>query len=123
MNRVYRRFRDRVQFVVVYIKEIHPTDGWQVKENEKDAVLFRQHRSMEERVQVGEACMVKMALEMPAVVDEMDDAVTKNYAAMPERLFLIGSDGKVAYRGGMGPMFFRPKEWEAAIAGFLGEAT
>ena len=94
-----------------------------MKENEKDAVLFRQHRSMEERVQVGEACMVKMALEMPAVVDEMDDAVTKNYAAMPERLFLIGSDGKVAYRGGMGPMFFRPKEWEAAIEGYLGATT
>ncbi len=49
-------------------------------------------------MQVGEACMLKMALEMPAVVDEMDDAVTKNYAAMPERLFLIGPDGKVAYR-------------------------
>ncbi len=94
-----------------------------MKENEKDAVLFRQHRSLTERVQVGEACMAKMALEMPAVVDEMDDAVAKKYAAMPERLYLIGSDGKVAYRGGMGPMFFRPKEWEAAIAGFLGEAT
>ncbi len=123
MNRIYKRFRDRVQFVVVYIKEINPTDGWQVKENEKDAVLFRQHRSMEERVQVGEACMLKMALEMPAVVDEMDDAVTKNYAAMPERLFLIGTDGNVAYRGGMGPMFFRPKEWEAAIEGYLGATT
>lgn len=67
--------------------------------------------------------MLKMALEMPAVVDEMDDAVTKNYAAMPERLFLIGPDGKVAYRGGMGPMFFRPKEWEAAIEGYLGATT
>ncbi len=78
---------------------------------------------MEERVQVGEACMLKMALEMPAVVDEMDDAVAKNYAGMPERLYLIGSDGKVAYRGGMGPMFFRPKEWEAAIEGYLGATT
>ncbi len=94
-----------------------------MKENEKDAVLFRQHRSMEERVQVGEACMLKMALEMPAVVDEMDDAVAKSYAGMPERLYLVGSDGKVAYRGGMGPMFFRPKEWEAAIEGYLGATT
>ncbi len=94
-----------------------------MKENEKDAVLFRQHRSMEERVQVGEACMLKMALEMPAVVDEMDDVVATNYAAMPERLFLIGSDGKVAFRGGMGPMFFRPDEWESAIEGTLGRAS
>ena len=90
-----------------------------MKENEQDAVLYRQHRSMEERVEVGEACMVKMALEMPAVVDEMDDAVAKAYAAMPERLYLIGRDGEVAYKGGMGPMFFRPDEWEAAIDGYL----
>ena len=116
MNRIYRRFEDRVDFYVVYIKEIHPTDGWQVKENESDEVLHRQHQSMQERVEVGEACMLKMALEMPAVVDEMDDAVARSYAAMPERLYVIGTDGKIAFKGGMGPMFFRPEEWETAIA-------
>ena len=99
----------------MYIKEIHPTDGWQVKENEQDAVLFRQHQSLAERVQVGEACMLKMALEMPAVVDEMDDAVAVAYGAMPERLFLIDRQGRVEYKGGIGPMFFRPLEWEEAI--------
>ena len=95
---------------MVYIKEIHPTDGWQVKENEQAAVLFTQHQSMEERGEVGEACMIKLALEPPAIVDEMDDAVTKAYAGMPERLYLIGKDGNVAYKGGMGPIFFRPLE-------------
>ena len=112
-----------MDFLTVYIKEIHPTDGWQVKENEQDAVLFRQHRSMEERVEVGQACMVKMALEMPAVVDEMDDAVATAYAAMPERLYLVGEDGTVVYKSGPGPMFFRPDEWEQAIEAHLeGEA-
>ena len=104
---------------MVYIKEIHPTDGWQVKENEQDAVLFTQHQSMQERVEVGEACMIKLALELPAIVDEMDDVVAKAYAGMPERLYLIGKDGNVAYKGGMGPMFFRPLEWEQAIRDYL----
>jgi predicted nucleic acid-binding protein len=104
---------------VVYIREIHPTDGWQVKENEQDGVLHRQHRSMEERVAVGEACMLKLALEMPALVDEMDDAIARAYAAMPERLYLIGADGHIAYKGGVGPMFFQPEEWEQAIASHL----
>ncbi len=107
---------------MIYLREIHPTDGWQVKENEADAVLFRQHRSMDERVEVGQACMLKLALEMPALVDEMDDAVAKDYAAMPERLYLIGRGGKVVYKGGMGPMFFRPKEWEQAIEAHLAGA-
>ncbi len=104
---------------MVYIKEIHPTDGWQVKENEQDAVLFRQHQSMDERLETGQACMLKMALEMPAVVDEMDDAVARVYGAMPERLYLIGSDGRIAYKSGVGPMFFRPSEWEKAIASHM----
>jgi hypothetical protein len=82
-------------------------------------VLVRQHRSMEERVEVGEACMVKLALEMPAIVDDMDDAVATAYAALPERLYLVGSDGRIAYKGGIGPMFFRPDEWEQAIEAHL----
>ena len=90
-----------------------------MKENEQDAVLFRQHQSMEERVEVGAACMIKLALEMPAAVDEMDDAVGIAYAAMPERLYFIGRDGTVAYKGGRGPFFFRPAEWEEAIATYL----
>ncbi len=104
---------------MVYIKEIHPTDGWQVKENEEDGVLVRSHESFEERIEVGQTCMVKMALEMPALVDEMDDAVAKAYGAMPERLYVIGTDGRVAYKGGMGPMFFKPSEWEEAIETYL----
>ncbi len=66
--------------------------------------------------------MLKMALEMPAVVDEMDDAVGKAYGAMPERLFLIGADGTVVYKGGIGPMYFRPAEWEEAIERHLAGA-
>ncbi len=78
-------------------------------------MLFQQHQSMEDRVEVGQACMIKLALEMPALVDEMDDAVAQDYAAMPERLYLIDTDGRVAFKGGMGPMFFRPDEWEKAL--------
>ena len=101
---------------MVYIREIHPTDGWQVRANERDRVLVRQHQSMQERIDVGQTCMLKLALEIPALVDEMDDAVAEGYAAIPERLYLIGCDGRVAYKGGMGPMFFKPREWEQAIA-------
>ena len=93
-----------------------------MKENEADAVLFREHQSMEERVEVGQACMIKLALEPPALVDEMDDAVASAYAGMPERLYLIGADGRVAYKGGIGPMFFRPLEWEQAIRDYLASA-
>ena len=47
------------------------------------------------------------------------DAVANAYAAMPERLYLVGRDGTVAYKGGIGPMFFRPDEWNEAIQAHL----
>ena len=100
----------------MYIKEIHSSDGWQVDENVEEGVLVPQHRSLEERVEVGQACMLKLSLELPALVDEMNDAVAAAYAAMPERLYLVGREGRIRYQGGMGPMFFRPAEWETAIA-------
>ncbi len=36
--------------------------------------------------------------------------------AAPERLYLIGADGRVAYHGGAGPHFFDFDTWEQAIA-------
>jgi hypothetical protein len=63
--------------------------------------------------------MTKLALEMPALVDEMDDAVGVAYVGVPERLYLVGRDGRIAYKGGVGPMYFQPAEWEQAIATYL----
>ena len=74
---------------------------------------------MAERVETGQVCMLKTGCDLPALVDEMDDAVSRAYAAMPERLYLVGWDGRIAYKGGMGPMFFEPSEWESAIQGIL----
>jgi hypothetical protein len=33
MEEIYERFRDRVEFFVVYVQEAHPTDGWQTESN------------------------------------------------------------------------------------------
>ena len=63
--------------------------------------------------------MLKLALEMPALVDEMDNAVAVAYAGVPERLYLIGTDGRVAYKGGMGPMLFDPGQWQERIEAYL----
>ena len=104
---------------MIYIKEIHPSDGWQVRRNEEDGVIVPAHRSMEERIDVAQTCVTRLALEMPALVDEMDDRVARLYGGMPERLYFVGRDGSVVYRGGVGPMFFFPEEWEDAIARHL----
>ena len=115
MTRIYQRFRDRVEFFVVYVQEAHPTDGWQTDSNIADGVLFRQHRSYAEREAAAQTCSLDLHIGLPIIVKEMDNAIDEAYGAAPERLYLVGLDGKIAYQGGAGPHFFNLDEWERAI--------
>ncbi len=66
--------------------------------------------------------MAKLALQsIPALVDDMDDTANEAYAGWPDRLYLIGRDGKVAYHGGRGPFGFLPEELADAIETELGQ--
>ena len=115
MTRIYRRFRDDVEFFVVYVQEAHPTDGWQVESNVQEGVLFRQHRSSAEREAVAQSCSIDLQIGLPVIIEDMDNAVDEAYGAAPERLYLVDVDGRVAYHGGAGPHFFDLDEWEQAI--------
>jgi len=68
---------------------------------------------------VGQTCMLKTGLEIPALVDEMDNAVDQAYNGSPERLLLVGRDGKIVFKSGPGPMLFVPREWDQAIDDYL----
>ena len=74
-----------------------------------------------ERQAVARRCSASLKLEMPAIVDRVDDKVNEAYHAWPERLYLVGKDGKVEYVGGAGPFGFEPDELEAALRRVLGE--
>ena len=77
--------------------------------------------TLSERQQVAGVCMTRLQLEpMPALVDDVDDSVNEAYAAWPDRLYLVGRDGRIAYHGGPGPFEFKPEELDAAIRKELG---
>ncbi len=54
-------------------------------------------------------------MRMPMLVDGIDDRVGEAYSGFPDRLYLIDTDGKVAYKGGRGPFGFIPQELEQAL--------
>lgn len=110
LRALYARYSDRVQFLVIYIREAHPTDGWYIGRHD-----VRDPVTMEERRRVAGTCDVTMQHGIRTYVDEMDDAVMKAYAAWPDRLYLVGLDGRVAYAGGKGPFGFRPAQLKKAI--------
>jgi len=57
----------------------------------------------------------ELKISLPTLIDNLDDKVGKEYAAWPDRLYLIGSDGVVSYQGGPGPFGFKPSDLEKAI--------
>ena len=115
MTRIYQRYRDSVEFFVVYVQEAHPTDGWQTDSNVAEGILFRQHQSYAEREEAAQSCSIGLHIDLPVIIEEMDNTIDEAYGAAPERLYVVGVDGKVAYHGGAGPHFFNLDEWEQAI--------
>jgi hypothetical protein len=115
LHQLYDRYGGNVAFFVVYIREAHPEDGWVLNENRESAIQVRDPTSIEERLAVAETCVVKSAIRIPTLIDSMDDAVAKAYGAWPDRLYLIGRGGRIAFQGRPGPFGFVPDELEAAI--------
>ena len=129
LSDLYKTYQDRIQFLTIYIREAHPVDGWWFGKG-LPKLLFRLQRSkaafdvydpktMEERRKVAGECETALQYGIHTYVDEMDDAVSRAYAAAPTRLYLIGKDGRVAYKGGLGPFGFHPSELDKAIKNYL----
>lgn len=112
---MWERYRERVEFLVVYIKEAHPEDGWVEPTNRRSGIRVVDPTSEQERAVIAQTCAVRMRIRIPVVVDGVDNRVASAYGGWPDRLYLVGRDGRVAFQGGEGPFGFKPAELEAAI--------
>jgi hypothetical protein len=115
MEKLYHRYKDRATFLMVYVREAHPTDGWRMDSNDRVGVATKQPRNYEERVEVAQACGKHLGLSFPMLVDTIDDRVGGLYSGMPGRFYLIDRAGKIAFRNGRGPYGFKPAELEQSL--------
>jgi hypothetical protein len=116
---MFARYRDRVDFYAVYIREAHPSDGWSMESNDRVGITIAQPKTSAERNRVAAQCCSSLELAMPMLVDDVDDAVGQAYSGFPDRLYLIDRDGKVAYKGGRGPYGYKPRELEQTLVMML----
>lgn len=100
---------------MVYIEEAHPTDLWQLPSNVRDGVLFAAPRSDEERTEIAATCVVRLAVKIPSLLDRIDNEVERAYTAWPDRLYVIGADGRVRYKSPPGPFGFSTGALEEAL--------
>jgi hypothetical protein len=116
---MYRQFLAHTSLFFVYIAEAHATDGWQMQSNADDDVLLANHATLDDRFAAAREGVARLGLTMPVLVDDMDDAVSEAFAAWPERIYVVGTDARVAFAGGPGPFEFDPDAAAAAIAALV----
>lgn len=116
---MHTRYGDVAEFVAVYVREAHPTDGWREPGNDAVGISFEQPKRHDERASIAGECCSKLEINMPLLVDDINDRVGHAYSGMPDRLYVIDRSGRVVYKGGRGPFGFKPGEMEQALVMLL----
>lgn len=82
--------------------------------------MFAQPKALDARAEIAQVCSLKLDLSIPTLIDDMENSTDLKYYALPDRLYLIGRDGRIAYRAAPGPFGFIASELETAIENYLG---
>jgi type I thyroxine 5'-deiodinase len=86
-----------------------------MQSNVRDHVLFASPKDESERFSVAGACVRKLGIRFPALVDGLDNRVEAAYTGWPDRLYLIAPGGRVLFKSKPGPFGFHPEGLTAAI--------
>ena len=116
MKQLIAQYGEQVQFVFVYVLESHPTDGWNTKSNAADNVMYAQPSDLEGRAKVANDWRKAYGFKSPVVLDWPDNRINADYAGVPERLYVLDSDGLVTFKSEQGPYYDEHLEdWAAAL--------
>ncbi len=109
-----KKYADVAQFLIIYIKEAHPAEDWPMRVNDR-LKFIKDPTSDIERLQVATTCVSDLKISIPCLIDDMGNGTAAAYKGHPDRLYVVGKDGKIAYRGAPGPFGFKPEGMEMAL--------
>jgi hypothetical protein len=116
IGQLYQDYRDRADFLQVYIREAHPSDEWEMVYNHRDNVIYTQPQTRAQRIAIASDYIQRFHVALPFAIDDMDNRANLVYAAWPERIYILDEQGKIVYRGGLGPFGYHPDEARAWLA-------
>lgn len=92
MKRLYEDTRETVQWLFVYILEAHASDEWPIG----SSVVIPQHKTIADRADACAMSHRSLALDIPVVLDSIDNSFNRTYAAWPFKFYLI-DNGIIEY--------------------------
>ena len=104
---------------MVYIREAHASDGWQMKINLDQKVVFANPKSYDEKTEVASICAYKLGIEFPTLIDDFSSSTEHAYTAWPDRLYVLDQNGRIAHKSTPGPFGFKPEEVASTLQRLL----
>lgn len=117
-QRVATQYADIADFLLVYIEEAHPSDGWISTDAPYD---IPKHRCLEDRLQAANL-MKETNPGCLVVADDMSNSSSAAYGAYFERLYVL-LNRKVVYQGGRGPEGYKISELRLWLDQYRNQST
>ncbi len=119
MASLYKKYKDKASFLVVYILEAHPTgakspyaDGeWLTWWNRVANVRISQVANAAERQKQARSSRETLQIAYPMVTDRMDNSIWQAYGTASSPAFVIDRDGRIALR----QVWLDPKKIQKAL--------
>lgn len=98
LNDLYSKYKDRMAFFMVYIREAHPEEDGHIPENDSIGRIPAPKDSRE-RTRLAQTLATELKVAMPVLVDNMENGTASGYTAWPHRVFVVDETGKIVYAG------------------------
>ncbi len=116
--KIREQFGDRVNWVIIYTREAHPSDAKPLAANTRAGVSLAQHATAEDRAKAAALAKDKLSLGSVVLLDDLENKAAAAWSGFPNRAFVLDSQGIVASR----QIWSDAKETEQALKVLLGLA-
>jgi tetratricopeptide (TPR) repeat protein len=114
------RYADRAAFVMIYVHEAHGDDSWQSTINERERIPVTRVVTLDDKTHNATLCLRTLSMRLPAVVDGLDRAIERAYAAWPSAVYVIDRGGTVRWRSRLGEQEFSEDAMREALERAIG---
>ncbi|KAL4832487.1 hypothetical protein H8958_005218 [Nasalis larvatus] len=110
-RKLVEEFSSVADFLLVYIDEAHPSDGWAIPGDSSLSFEVKKHQNQEDRCAAAQQLLERFSLppQCRVVADCMDNNANIAYGVAFERVCIVQRQ-KIAYLGGKGPFSYNLQE-------------